>query len=89
VPFGDALALLWARGSHIYICGGCIPDHDLHAVLIDPESLTPLSNVVKVGAEHGGLLRRQTLVQESDLLAAFEIMFHTNSYPAFAAFHCE
>ena len=89
VPFGDALALLWARGSHIYVCGGCVPDHDLHAVLIDPASLDPLSQVVKVSSEQGGLLRRDVAVLDDDLLTTVEVTFHTSAEPAFASFHCE
>lgn len=42
--FGDAVALLTARGKHIFECGGCVPDHRIELVLIDPETLDPLSD---------------------------------------------
>src|SRR6185436_18251059 len=62
VPFGEALAVLWGHGSHIYSCAGCHPDHRIDLMLIDPATLTPVSNVVSIdngGAPRaGGLLRR-------------------------------
>ena len=33
VPFGDAIGVLWGRGSHINLCGGCVPDHSMLAEL--------------------------------------------------------
>ena len=89
VALGDAIALLWARGSHIYVCGGCVPDHDIQAVLIDPDTLDPLSAPVKAGVAQGGLLHRHSASQGGTILNLSEITFHTSSKPAFAAFSCQ
>jgi hypothetical protein len=90
VPWDDdTLALLWARGSHIYICGGCVPDHSVQMVLIDAQTLSPRSNVVQVEPDMGGLLGRSHAVSGSDLLVSVGIQFHVHFEPGFAALHCE
>jgi len=90
VPWGDALALLWGRGTHIYVCGGCVPDHSVNLVLIDPDTLSPRSNVAQVRPTQGGLVNRSHARSgETDLLMKVEVQFHTNFEPGFAAFHCE
>jgi hypothetical protein len=85
----DTVALLWAKGSHIYICAGCVPDHDISMMLIDPTTLTPRSNIVQVSPEMGGLLGRTHAVSGADLLLTVGIQFHVHFEPGFAAFHCE
>lgn len=87
-PFGAAVALLWGRAKHIYVCAGCVPDHSLELVLLDPDTLTPRSNVVKVTAPQGGLLGTEAAVQGETLLTALGIAFHVHSEPGFAAFRC-
>jgi hypothetical protein len=90
VPWDDeTVALLWARGSHIYICGGCVPDHSIHMVLIDPETLSPRSNAVQVEPDMGGLLGRSHALSGSDLLVSVGIQFHVHFEPGFTALHCE
>jgi hypothetical protein len=92
VRWGDAVGLLWARGSHIYICGGCVPDHGIHMVMIDPQSLSPKSDVVEVPPPSmgGGLLgRNHALSGTDDLLLTVQIQYHVHSEPGFAALHCE
>jgi hypothetical protein len=93
VRFGDAVAVLWGRGSHIYICGGCIPDHRIDLLLIDPRTLDPLSNVVSLtnggGARDGGLLRRAVTASGSSLLTSFELTFHVHATPGSATFVCD
>ena len=85
----DTVALLWAKGSHIYICAGCVPDHSINMMLIDPTTLTPRSNIVEVSPETGGLLGRTHAVSGADLLLTVGIQFHVHFEPGFAAFHCE
>jgi hypothetical protein len=90
VPWDDdTVALLWASGSHIYICAGCVPDHSMHMQLIDPATFTPRSDVVTVEPEMGGLLGRSHAVTGSDLLVAVGIQFHVHFEPGFTALHCE
>jgi hypothetical protein len=86
--FGDSVALLWGRATHIYICAGCVSDHPVELVLLDPKTLTPRSNVVKVDASFGGLLNKQVAVQGEVLLNTFELTFHVHSEPGLAAFRC-
>lgn len=87
--FRGAVAVSWARGSVIYVCGGCIPDHSIEAVLIDPDTLAPVSNSISVAPNAGGLLRRDVAVLGSNLLTTFEITFHVSSDPGFASFGCD
>ena len=89
IDFGDAVGLLWGRGEHIYICGGCVPNHSVELVLLDPIQLRPVSNVAKVSPTAGGLLRRSAAVAGSNILTALDITFHVHSEPGFAAFECE
>jgi len=85
----DTVALLWAKGTHIYICAGCVPDHGINMMLLDPTTLTPRSNIVEVTPEMGGLLGRTHAVSGADLLLTVGIQFHVHFEPGFAAFHCE
>jgi len=91
-PFGDALAVAWGRGSHIYVCGGCVPDHRIDFVLVDPTSLSPLSNVVTVtnqGSDaRGGLLHKQVALAGSSFLTVYDRTFHTSAEPGSAVFTC-
>jgi hypothetical protein len=89
VMFRSSVALSWARGSVIYVCGGCIPDHSIEMVLIDPDELVPVSNVVKVDPNAGGLLRRSVAVSGNAILTTFEITFHVTADPGFASFGCD
>jgi len=93
VRLGDAVAVLWARGTHIYLCGGCVPDHRIDLLLIDPIELTPLSNVVSIsnggGTHAGGLLRRQLAVLGKSLLMTYRLTFHVHNTPGSATFECD
>lgn len=92
-PFGDAVAVSWGRGSHIYFCAGCVPDHRIDFMLIDPSTLTPVSNVVTVtnggGIRAGGLLGKQVAVSGSSFLVYYDLRFHTTSQPGSAVFTCK
>jgi hypothetical protein len=91
-PFEGALAVAWSRGSHIYICGGCVPDHRIDFVLIDPSTFAPLGNVVTVtnggGNRAGGLLQKQVAVTGSSFLTLYDRTFHTSAEPGSAVFTC-
>jgi hypothetical protein len=93
VPFGNAVALMWGRGTHIYICAGCTPDHRIDMLLLDPEDLTPVSNLVTIeappGIRGGGLLRREAAVLGNSLLVVYGLTFHVHSTPGSAAFGCD
>jgi hypothetical protein len=85
--------VLWGHGSHIYICGGCVPDHSMDLVLIEPTTLTPVSNVLSLSnggdPRGGGLLRRRVAVLGPTLLATYLLTFHVHATPGSAAFRCE
>jgi hypothetical protein len=92
VPFGDAVAVLWGRGNHIYICGGCVPDNSIELLLVDPTTLTPVSNQLSLtnggDPKAGGLLRRRVAVLDQTLLATYLLNFHVHATPGSAAFRC-
>lgn len=90
LPFGDSVALLWGKGTHIYICGGCMPDTTVELVLLDPATLDPRSNVATLApGKTGGFLRREATVVGKTLLTTFEVTFHVSMAPGTAAFSCE
>ncbi len=92
VPYRGAVALLWGRGSHIYACGGCTPDHRIDLLLLDPTDLTPVSNVATVAAPEsgiGGMLRRDVAVLGTQLLVVYDLTFHVHSTPGSATFGCD
>jgi len=99
VPYGDAVAVLWAPAKHIVVCGGCIPDNRIDMVLIDPADLTPVSNVVSLVNDKpnpgssslppGGLLRRQVVNLGQSLLTTFDVTFHVHHTSASASFSCQ
>jgi hypothetical protein len=91
VAFGDFIAASWSRGTHLYACPSCVPDHRIDLMLIDPATLTPVSNVVSLTRDPvkgGGLLRREVAVLGSSLLTTFDQRFHTYAIPASATFSC-
>ena len=93
VRYADgAVAVLWARGTHIYVCGGCVPDHRIDLVLVDPANLARLSGVVSVGngggRSAGGLLRRDVAVLGDSVFTTFDLTVHTQATPGSASFSC-
>jgi hypothetical protein len=85
---GDSVGLAWSRGTHIYICGGCVPDHSIRLVLLDPDRLIPVSGVAEIDDDGGGLLFRSMLSNGTDIFAVFRIVFHVTSQGGLAAFRC-
>lgn len=85
---GARAALTWARGSHIYICGGCVPDHRIDVVVFDPATMTPVSELVSVEPAAGGLLRRKESWAGETLRIAAGITFHVHSEPGTAVVRC-
>jgi hypothetical protein len=91
VEFGDDLGLVWAKGGVIYVCAGCIPDNHLEFVVLDGESLSPISNVVRLdnSETNGGLRRPEVVVSGSDLLLIPSITYHVSAEGGTATLRCE
>ncbi|MBI4818557.1 MAG: hypothetical protein HY791_19980 [Deltaproteobacteria bacterium] len=88
--FGQNVALSWARGHHIYICAGCMPDHEVDTVVFDPSSMIPVSSVVTIDPPtRGGLLRRSEAWVGDTLRMAFSITFHVHGEPGTAVVRCQ
>ena len=86
----DTVGVLWGVSTHVYICGGCVPDTRINLVLLDPTSLTPRSNVATLPPIEGGLdVTSVAFSSAADLALALQVQFHTTADPAFAALHCE
>ncbi|MBZ0115563.1 MAG: hypothetical protein K8H88_01115 [Sandaracinaceae bacterium] len=91
VRIHDSIAVIWARGTRIYVCGGCMPDHRLRMVLLDPERLVPASNLLAdIGAgAPSGLVGHQVAVSGSDVALAFSVAYHVSSEPGTTLLRCE
>ncbi len=89
---GNKVALTWGRGSHIYICAGCVPDHQVNLVWLDPVRLVPLSQVARIsppdGVRGGGILRRAEGLAGEHLVFGAGLTFHVHAEPATGAFRC-
>lgn len=90
VEVGDDLGLVWAKGGVIYICAGCIPDDHLELVVLDGETLAPVSNVVSLsnGLTNGGLRRPEVVRTGSDLLIVPSITYHVTAEAGSATVRC-
>jgi hypothetical protein len=95
VKVGTAAAIAWAHGTHIYICGGCVPDHRIDLLPIDPSDLTPLGSLVSLtngaaspATKAGGLLQKKITVVGNALLTAYQLTFHVSATPGSATFTC-
>lgn len=81
-------ALMWTTGTIIWICGGCVSDHDLNLVLLDPEAIVPASEVVTQPSMFNGIIAPVIAVDGSDILTAGSLDFHALTMPASGALRC-
>jgi hypothetical protein len=86
--YEDQVALTWSKGDHIYICAGCVPNHAVRLVLLDPVRMIPVSEVVEIDDDQGGILNRTAVTVGQDILTAFRIVYHVTSEAGLAAFRC-
>ncbi|MFO0728810.1 MAG: hypothetical protein U1E65_33840 [Myxococcota bacterium] len=85
---GDT-GLLWSRGAVIYICGGCVPDHDLRLVILS-SALHPLSTVLPLPfAGTGGLLSHTAAAAGPSIAIASNIQLHVTYQPALGFARCD
>lgn len=90
VEMGDDVGLLWAEGSIIYICAGCVPDHSLKLVVLDGQDFTPQSNVIELAntLPTGGLLSPETAGVADDLVVVSTVTYHTSAEGASGTIRC-
>lgn len=88
LPFQGAMGLFWSSGSHIYMCGGCWPDHEVQFVLLDSDTLVPVSDVSTVSPTPNGLLNLSAAVQGDTITLSALIGYHVYQDPATAVLRC-
>jgi|GEM_PF-1841090 len=88
----DNIGILWSYGAVIYICGGCITDYDMHFVLLDPATLTPVAPEVEQLSDRNGFTNPRGAVIDGviggALFTTTALDFHALSYPATGVFAC-
>lgn len=89
VELDDRVGLMWTSGTIISVCAGCISNHDLHFVLLDPDAIVPASNVVTQLHQGNGITAPVGDFAGSDMLTAASLDFHALTFPASGAIHCE
>ncbi|MBK8257679.1 MAG: hypothetical protein IPK82_34050 [Polyangiaceae bacterium] len=89
VPFDGKVGLTWTKGHIIWICGGCITDHDMHFVLLDPAALAPASEVATHVHKTNGIVAPLIARSGADLATASGLDFHALSLPASGAMRCD
>lgn len=89
VPYDDHVGLMWTTGHIIWICAGCISDHDAHFVLLDAQDLVPASNVATHLHVDNGLTRPWVGELGENLLTTSSLDFHAVSIAASGAMRCE
>jgi len=87
--FDDRVGLAWTKGHIIWICGGCISDHDMHFVLLDPDTLAPASQVVTHTHTINGIVAPLVARSGPDLATASSLDFHALTLPASGAIRCD
>lgn len=88
VSFEDRVGIAWTSGSIIWICGGCIGDHDMHFVLLDPETLVPTSEVVTHLHMTNGMITPLLANSGEDIATAANLDFHASTLGATGAMRC-
>ncbi len=88
VSFEDRVGLAWTTGSIIWICGGCIGDHDMHFVLLDPQTLVPSSEVATHLHMTNGAITPLLAVDGEDIATAANLDFHASTLGATGAMRC-
>ena len=89
LPVPGGIALSWARGDFIAICGGCITDYRMHLVLLDPTDLAPVSNFVEVEGPAGLRSAPITSVDGTAIAYLLAIDRHARFDLAAAMVRCE
>ena len=89
IELDDRVGLMWTSGSIIWICAGCISDHDLQFVLLDPDAVVPASNVVTQLHQMNGIVAPLGAFVGADMLTAASLDFHATSIPSSGSLRCE
>jgi hypothetical protein len=83
-----ALAVAWSRGTIIYVCGGCVPDHDLELVLLDPTDLVPLADRITFQGTVGLLNAALAVDASGELVGLLDHTYHAWSEGAAVRASC-
>jgi hypothetical protein len=90
IELDDRVGVMWTSGTIIWICAGCIADNDLQLVLLDPEAVVPVSNVVtQPHPEMNGIVAPIGEFVGPDMLTAASLDFHAITFPATGPLRCE
>jgi hypothetical protein len=85
---GDAVGLFWAEGTIIRICAGCFVDYDLRTVLLDANTLSPVSAPATHSHQDHGFNVPRVVALGGDVLSVSLQDFHALSRPATALMLC-
>jgi hypothetical protein len=90
IDMGEDVGLLWAEGSIIYICGGCVPNHSQKLVVLDGQSFIPQSDVTELANTFpsGGLLSSEAVRMGDELLVVSTLTYHTWGEGASGTIRC-
>lgn len=92
VEFEGNIALFWAKGTFIYICAGCMPDHRVSMILLDVEKFEPISTVLDISVQQsslGGLRNMQVLVENTKLSIVADAYYHVHEESVFGKIECK
>lgn len=88
---GD-IGLIWSESNAIYHCAGCSSDGWLKFVILDGDSLMPISEVMTLTAppstEGGGLMAPQMIRRDENLLVVSSIAYQVTSGLVSATIRC-
>ena len=88
IKIDDRPALTWTSGTIIWICAGCISDHDLNFVVLDPDLLVPASDVVTQQTMSNGIIAPLLAMHGPDILTAGSLDYHASTLAATGGLQC-
>lgn len=96
ITVGDDVGLIWADGSILTFCAGCVPNHSLTFVVLDGQTLSPQSNVVALlnttflsaYSMTGGFLSPVLARSGDDLVLVSTVTYHVSQELGSATIRC-
>lgn len=84
----DRPALIWTTGTIVWLCAGCISDHDLNLVMLDPDAVVPLSEIVTQATVTNGIAGPLVAVDGPDVVTAGSLDYHVATVAASGSLRC-